>query len=95
MTKEKLKQIVNQRIEEMLKSTKGALLICSFSNCKKIGILIKKRKYWMAKSENPEVYDNLVSHYNQLGKDILTNGISHGYCPEDYKRILRESDFEE
>lgn len=92
MTKEKLKQIAFERLEEIMQEDPEegfkVLPICMGENCGRIGILIKRRKYWMSRDENPELYDRAVSHYDELDRQ-KKGGPSHEYCfpcGENFKR---------
>lgn len=98
MVKERLKKIINQRIEELASAEEGTLTICGFPHCKRIAIPLKKRVYWMSRDENPEGYGKVLDNYAELvvvdsdegfGKDIK-RGLSHGYCPEDFKNFFDE-----
>ena len=98
MTKEKLRQIAFERLEEIMVEDSGEdfnvgesfriLQICMERNCGRIGILIKRRNYWMSRDENPLLYDKAVSHYEGLDRQ-KKGGPSHEYCfpcGENFKR---------
>ena len=101
MTKEKLKLIAFGMLEESLQESVGEdfnpdkdyriLTICMGESCKRIGIPIRRRKYWMHRDQNPELYDRAISHYGQLNKQEK-GGLSHGHCFPCGEDLQRKTD---
>ena len=81
-----------KKLEEMARNPKGILSICCVENCGKIKIVCESEN-WVSREDfpNPEIYNNLVEAYRKLGPEKkFTEGLSHGYCPEDFKKYMEE-----
>ena len=102
MTREKLKQIAFERLEEIIGSDSEEDLIMSIcmgenypgedypgEDCKRIGILLKRKIYWMHEKENEELYGRAISHYHELVEQGK-GGLSHGYCPICFENRMKE-----
>lgn len=79
-----------RKLEKMLSAQEGILPICSVKECGKILLGIGEQRQELAKSDIPEIYERLISHYSDLGKKSAINGLSHGLCREDFKKYMAE-----
>jgi len=53
---------------------------------------IKLDGTWLKKEDNPALYLETVGKYENLKDKNGIPQISHGYCPEDYKKAMAELD---
>ncbi len=59
---------------------KGLVMCCE---CGKIRIS-DEHNFWVNREENPKLYDKFCG--------IFKDKITHGYCPEDFKKVKKEID---
>lgn len=90
-----MKEKVLKRLEEMAENPEGILPVCCIENCDKIKIVFDPKSdfYWVNKKDfpNPQMYYLILESYHQLGIDNnYTQGLSHTYCPEDFKIFMAE-----
>jgi hypothetical protein len=47
---------------------------------------------WLKEKDNPKLYQENVGKANNNKDKNGIPSISHGYCPEDYKKVMAELD---
>ncbi len=80
-------KIINE-LERMAIDKKELLSICMYPECAKIKIKLgNSEDYWFSKSENPELYERVLKNYQDRNSSE-NPVISHGLCPDCYKREM-------
>jgi hypothetical protein len=93
-----MEEKILRKLEEMAENPNGILPICSVENCDYIKVVMNPEDpesefYWIGRNEfsDPKMYDMIVKSYHDLGpKSGFTEGLSHSYCPEDFKAFMAE-----
>lgn len=83
-----------EKLEALVELAEGVLTICSWDkNCGKLRIDLDGSEVWIERSANPVLYDRVLEHYNALAISSRgKNGVSHGMCPEHYRKVNDDLD---